>query len=194
MRVPVLLLLALPFGFPAWASGVCPGPFESPAAEAREIVMDLRAGDVMISGTDRPVIRVFCQVAGGNATENTGDGIRIRFAANHLTTRGGPHKDVRFRIEIPRRTNLVVRCPAGDFTVLGVTGDKDIRLNAGDLTIDVGDPSAYRHVEASVLAGDLNAAPFAVYKSGLFRSFNQDRTTGRYRLRAKLLAGDLTLK
>jgi hypothetical protein len=189
MRLPICLLIALPFSLPGQTSGTCASPFEAPAAAAREIAMNLRAGDVTIVGTEAAVVRVSCTIGGSGS----GD-VKITFAANRLTVRGGPRNEVRFRIEVPRTTNLVVRCPAGDFMLSGITGDKDIELNAGDLTIEVGDPSAYRHVEASVLAGDLRASAFGVDKDGLFRSFDKSYPSGRYRLRARLLAGDLTLK
>jgi hypothetical protein len=151
--------------------------------------MNLRSGDVTIVGTDAAVVRVSCTIGNGQSND-----VRITFAANRLTIRGGPHNDVRFRIEVPRSTNLVVRCSAGDFMLSGITGDKDIELNAGDLTIEVGDPASYRHVEASVLAGDLRASAFGIEKDGLFRSFDRNYPSGRYRLRARLLAGDLTLR
>jgi hypothetical protein len=189
MRLPICLLLALPFGLSAQTSGTCASPFEAPAVSGREIAMNLRAGDIEIAGTDAAVVRVSCTVDRGRS-----DQVRISFAANRLTIRGGPRNDVHFHIEIPRATNLVVRASAGDMTLSGITGDKDVELNAGDLTINVGDPASYRHVEASVLAGDVRASAFGIEKDGLFRSFDKTFSAGRYRLRAKLLAGDLTLR
>jgi hypothetical protein len=187
MRILVCVLIAMPFSLPG-QTGTCASPFEAAASPGREIAMNLRSGDVTIVGTDAAVVRVSC-TAGDSRND-----IRISFAANHLTVRGGPRNEVRFRIEVPRSTNLVVRCSAGDLMISGVSGDKDVELNAGDLTIVVGDAAAYRHVEASVWAGDLRAPAFGVDKDGLFRSFTRDNTAGRYRLRAKLLAGDLTLR
>ncbi|HYP05016.1 MAG TPA: hypothetical protein VER03_02180, partial [Bryobacteraceae bacterium] len=95
---------------------------------------------------------------------------------------------------VPRDSNLVVRCSAGDLDILGIRGHKDVSLRAGDLTIDVGNPSDYVSARASVTAGDLNASAFGVHKGGLFRSFNRENRTGRYRLRASLWAGDITLR
>jgi hypothetical protein len=151
--------------------------------------MNLRSGDVEIVGTEASVLRVTCNVQRGSP-----EAVKITFAANRLTIRGGTHNDTHYRIEVPRRTNLVVRGSAGDLRLSGVTGDKDVELNAGDLIIEVGDPASYRHVEASVLAGDLVASAFGVTKDGLFRSFDGNYSTGRFRLRAKLLAGDLLLR
>jgi|SRR6185312_10733974 len=189
MRIPICLLLALPFTLPAQTRGTCASPFEASATSEHEIRMNLRSGDVVIVGTDAEVVRVTCDVRRGPE-----EAVKITFAANRLTIRGGTHNDTHYRIEVPRRTNLVVRGAAGDLHLSGVTGDKDVELNAGDLIIDVGDPASYRHVEASVLAGDLVASAFGVTKDGLFRSFDNNYSTGRYRLRAKLLAGDLLLR
>lgn len=148
--------------------------------------MNLRAGDIAIVGTDAAMVRVSCDQAMRD--------IKISFAADHLTTRGGPDRQVHFRIEVPRSMNLRVRCTAGNLTVSGISGDKDVELNAGNLTIAVGDAGAYRHAEGSVLAGNISASVFGVENDGLFRSFKKDNPAGRYRLRAELLAGNLTLR
>ena len=102
--------------------------------------MNLRSGDITIVGSDAAVVRVSCTASRD---------IKISFAADHLTIRGGADRDIHFRIEVPRSMNLRIRCTAGDLTVSGVSGDKDIELHAGNLTIAVGDAGAYRHAEAS---------------------------------------------
>lgn len=171
-------------------TGNCGKPFEAAMTPARQLAIDVRSGDVEIVGTAKPAIRVTCKTRDVDAP----DSVRIRFATNHLRIYGGPNRDVRIRIEVPDRVNLLVRGTAGDMTVAGITGDKDVELRAGDLTIQVGAPGAYRVAEASLMAGDLNAQAFGVVKDGLFRSFRKENPGGQYRLRAKLMAGDLTLK
>lgn len=184
-----LIILALvPAGLFAQSSGTCANPFSASAAPGREISMNLRAGDVTITGTDAPVVRVTCDVRSDPRD------VHITFAADHLTIRGGSERDAHFRIEIPHSMNLVIRCTAGNLTLDGVTGDKDVKLNAGNLTIAVGSAGAYRHAEGSVLAGNILASPFGEVRDGLFRSFRKDNPAGRYRLRAELLAGNLTLE
>lgn len=153
--------------------------------------MDLRAGDIEVTGSDNPVVRVSCRFDHGDAAANK---VKISFAADHLTIRGGSNDGGHFVIEIPRSTGLLVHCSAGNLTVSGVVGDKDINLNAGNLTIKVGDAADYRYVDASVMAGDLVAPAFGASKDGMFRNFKKDNPAGKYRLRAALLAGDLTLK
>ena len=129
---------------------------------------------------------------GGDSTEMTAYFKRSGDSAV-LDISGGPHNDVVITVEVPRRSNLHVRVPAGDVDVSGVTGDKDISLHAGDLKVDVGDPAEYARVEASVTAGDISARPFGESHGGLFRSFTKTGP-GRYTLTVHLWAGDLTLK
>jgi hypothetical protein len=94
---------------------------------------------------------------------------------------------------LPAHTDLDLRMTAGDLTIAGIEGNKDVRLRAGNLTIEVADAAQYGTVSASVTAGDLSASPFGVSKGGLFRSFTH-AGRGRYDLKARLWAGDLRLK
>ena len=107
-------------------------------------------------------------------------------------TDGPDEANVRGAIQVPARTDLYIRLTAGELTVEDVQGNKDIRLHAGEIRIDVGRPEDYQRVRASVWAGDLNAEPFHVTKGGLFRSFDWNGR-GQYRLQARLKAGDIRL-
>jgi hypothetical protein len=189
-RLLACALFSLPMILYGQKSGTCGKPVESALQPSRQLAIDLRSGDIEIVGTDQPLVRVTCQMRDGDNPES----VKISLAANHLRIYGGPYHDVRIRIEVPEKTNLVIRAAAGDMTVSGITGDKDVELRAGDLTIHVGAPELYRVAEASVMAGDLNARAFGVVKDGLFRNFRKENSAGQYRLRAKLLAGDLTLR
>jgi hypothetical protein len=96
-------------------------------------------------------------------------------------------------IELPEKTNLIIRVSAGDVDVGEFRGDKDIRLRAGDLSIKIGDPDAYEDVDLSVTSGGLDASKFNVSKGGLWRSFKH-RGKGIYKLYARVTAGQLTLE
>ncbi len=104
----------------------------------------------------------------------------------------GPTNNFRATIEVPARSDLFVRLSAGELSIEDIVGDKDIRLRAGELRIEVGRPEDYSRVEASVWAGEIDAAPFRIGKGGLFRSFEW-RGDGEYKLRARLKAGELLL-
>jgi hypothetical protein len=47
---------------------------------------------------------------------------------------------------------------------VGVTGDKDLELSFGDLTVEVSKAEDYAQVDASVYSGALDAEPFAISK------------------------------
>jgi hypothetical protein len=110
-----------------------------------------------------------------------------------LEIKGGGKRDYQITVQVPRRSNLRVRMPAGELEVAGVTGDKDISVYSGDVTVEVGEAKQYSRVDASVLAGEISARPFGVETGGLFRSF-EVQGGGTYRLRAHIYAGDLTFK
>jgi len=168
-------------------------PFEAALAPGTRLSMHLRSGDVLIRGRDDDKLRV--RVDGRDLSRVKEVTLRVdrsdRAAA--LEVFGGPQNDVHVTIEEPRASALQVRMSAGDLTVDGITGDKDVELYAGDLIIGVGDPKTYAHVDASVLAGDIEASPFGEVHDGLFRSFEKTGP-GTGRLHARVLAGDLILR
>jgi hypothetical protein len=123
--------------------------------------------------------------------------VRVRFESSSresdLRVSSTPHNDFQMEIEVPRTTDLVLRMSAGELTIQGVEGNKDLRLHAGELIVQVGDPSTYGPVSASVWAGELNPGPFGEPKEGVFRSFHHEGS-GRYSLLAKVKAGEVTFK
>jgi flavorubredoxin len=61
------------------------------------------------------------------------------------------------------------------------------------MKIAVGDGASYRRVEASVLAGEIQALALNRTTGGVFRSFSWSGT-GNYDLRARLTAGEIHLR
>jgi len=119
--------------------------------------------------------------------------VHTTVSGNIATVRtDGPTKYALFIIEVPPRSDLYLRMRAGDVRVSGVEGNKDIRMTAGDLKIDL-IPAAYLRVHASVKFGDLRAGPMAISKDGIGNSFDWSGS-GIYILHASLFAGDLTLE
>lgn len=177
-----------------WAAeGRCDRPFETEFQHDQELRIQARSGDIDVVGTDSGKIRVTCETP--KSPSRAAD-IEVEWKpgkVSELRVNGGPMSDVRIRIEVPRRTHLWIRSPAGDLTVARITGNKDIEIHAGDLKIDVGNPEDYKSAEGSVRAGDIQARAFGVSKGGLFRSFKKDGP-GQYRLHAHVGAGDLVLR
>lgn len=166
--------------------------FEAPLPSGIPLRLYLRSGDIRLVGTDDNKISV--DVSGKNADEARE--VKHRLVVQHGTAEfrlsGGPRNDFQIIVHLPKNSDLFLRVPAGDVTVEGITGDKDIELHAGDLSIHVGNPNEYSQVDASVIAGDVSASPFGESRSGLFRSFRKSGS-GRYKLHAHVGAGDLTL-
>jgi hypothetical protein len=104
----------------------------------------------------------------------------------------GPTKHVHFTIEMPARSDVYLRVKAGDVEVHGIEGNKDIRMTAGDLTIEVR-PGTLWYAHGSVTFGDIDARPLGIDKGGIKRSFEWIGG-GKYTLDARLFAGDLKLE
>ncbi len=110
-----------------------------------------------------------------------------------LRVENTPNNNFHATIEVPALTDLRIRLTAGDMSVAGIKGDKDIEANAGDLNISVGSSSDWGDVDASVTAGDIHAPAFQAAKGGLFRSLNWNGP-GKYRLHVHVMAGDVNLR
>lgn len=188
------LMLVLVTAVLGETTATCDKPFEAKLRSGAVLTMDLRAGDIDIVGADSEAIRLSC------SADDAGDlrEIQVTFETSgpsaKLRVKGGPNRNVRFRIEIPSKTHLAVNGTAGDVDIRGIRGDKTVSLRAGDLKVSVGDPADYAEVEASVNAGDLDMAAFGEHKGGLFRRYHKKQTTGTYALRARLWAGNISFR
>jgi hypothetical protein len=99
--------------------------------------------------------------------------------------------DFQVEFQVPKAVALTLRMSAGEVKIQGIEGDKDLRLHAGEITVQVGDGAAYGPVSASVWAGEIKPGPFGGGKEGLFRSFSYEGQ-GRHSLLAKVKAGEVT--
>lgn len=168
-------------------------PFSADFKSGGKLRMYLRSGDFrVVGGADN---KITVHVMGENAYRASDLRVRLEGSndAADLTISGGPKNGLEVTIEVPRKTALFVRMPAGNLELRQVIGDKDAELHAGELMIDVGEPSDYSRVDASVYSGGLEARPFGESHGGLFRSFHKEGN-GRYHLHAHVGAGDLTLR
>jgi hypothetical protein len=156
------------------------------------ISMDLSAGEYRITGTTGNRIRLDWSVRERDKLSDVEARADVRGRDATITTEGPDNSDFQVEIQVPARADLRIRLTAGELTIEDIEGNKDVALHAGELNIDVGRPEDYGRVEASVWAGEVNAAPFQVNKGGLFRSFDW-RGQGPYRLDARLKAGEVRL-
>ena len=184
----VAILAATVFAQEAATSGSLERTF---AANGR-VQMDLVAGDYTITGIAHDRVRIEWTARDAAAVGKVQARADVRGRELSLTTDGPHNKDLKFTIQVPSQSDLYVRLTAGDLTIEGIRGNKDVELRAGDLRIDVGRADDYNKVDASLWAGDLHASAFQTFKEGLFRSFEWTGK-GAYRLHAHLMAGDLYL-
>jgi hypothetical protein len=118
--------------------------------------------------------------------KRTGDSLDV-------TLKNVPKKECQITIVVPRETNLYARMRAGDLSVDGVAGDKDLELLAGDITIQGADAADYGPVDLSVKFGDVHGDQFGNPRGTVGNSLRHDGS-GKYRLHAHVFAGDLTLR
>lgn len=194
-----LLGVALAITTVATSSGANPGlpstfgqAVDKPFAKGGTVRMRLAAGNYRIGGSPVDKIRIEWRADRAEQASSVRADAEIRGTTAVIFT-GGFQDGVHFKIAIPARTDIDIEMSAGDLEVRGIEGNKNVETWAGDVTIEVGQTSQYRTVEASVRAGDLNARPFNVSKGGLLRSFRW-KGSGSSSLAVKLFAGDLTLR
>jgi hypothetical protein len=165
-------------------------PAEIDFVSGGKVEMTLESGDYDIRASSDSRIHV-------RWNEASARGVRVKLTTNgksaDLRVENTPHNNFHATIEVPALADVRIRLTAGDLSVSGIKGDKDIEANAGDLNISVGSSSDWGDVDASVTAGDLNAPAFQEARGGLFRSFKW-KGPGKYRLHVHVTAGDVNLK
>ena len=164
-------------------------PVEAKFSPGGRVRMDLCSSGMDVIGKDEGQLRVSYDSTRGDVK------VRINVSGDRADLRvtDCPRNNFRVTIEVPKTSALYVRMFAGELNVEDVTGDKNVVLHFGQLTMDVGKPDAYARVNASVNSGDLEASAFNVSKGGLFRSFDR-RGPGTYRVYAHVGAGQLSLR
>lgn len=192
MKTALFVLLSLStavFAQSARIEEVGKSPVEAKFVSGGRVRMDLCSSGIDLVGSDGPTLRV--------SYHPDGNDVRVRIQVSgdraELRVTDCPHNNFRVRIEIPKSSALYVRMFAGELNVRDITGDKDVVLHFGQLTMDMGNRDEYARVDASVNSGELDASAFSVSKGGLFRSFDQSGP-GKYRVYAHVGAGQLDLR
>jgi hypothetical protein len=164
---------------------------ERPFPSNGRISMDLSAGGHRITGSPDSRIRLHWTVRYASDLSKVKARADVNNSQARITT-DGPSNNFKVDIQVPSRADLYIRLTAGELVLKDIEGNKDIESHAGEIDIDVGRAEDYNRVDASVWAGELQAAPYSIFKGGLFRSFDW-AGKGRYRLHAKLKAGEIRL-
>jgi hypothetical protein len=167
--------------------------FETKVASVTNLRLHLHDGDFRVVGSDSDKISI--HVDGKNLEHAKKIKIRIRRANGTVDLKLShvPKNELQVTIKVPLAINLYARMRGGDLSVDSVRGDKDLELTGGDLTIGVGAPEEYSQVDLSVRFGDISGSQFGDPKGWLGNSVHKVGT-GKYRLHAHVMAGDLMLK
>ncbi len=201
MRFALILMLGLSAAFLATPNAVSQAenleqtgksPVEAKFIPNGQIAMDLCPSSVHLVGREDELLRVSY-----NSELRKDDDVRVRIQVNGekagIRVTGCPHNNFELTVEVPKSSNLYARMFAGQLQVSGINGDKDVELHAGQLTMELGKPEDYSHVDASVVSGQIEAAAFNVSKGGLFRSFDRSGP-GKYHVHAHVGAGQVELR
>jgi len=193
--ISIRLLVALLTAAPAWGMAAdATNPSTLAFKDGGAIRLNLPSGAVEVVGTAEERITVSWSSTSKESEQKVKVDLREESDGKEAVVAiDGPSNHIRYRIEVPRQSNVVMRMPAGDCSVSGVQGDITASLRAGNLELRVGEPRDYRSVRASVTSGALVAKPWGVDKGGLFRSFEASGT-GTREIKAEMLAGQLVIR
>ena len=164
---------------------------DKPFVAGGSINIQLEGGEYEVRAAADNHIRVTFSGRVGNAVADVATNDRRADIKISKTPRSGNFRAV---IEVPKTSDLVLRLTGGDLTVTGITGNKDIEATAGDVKIDAGNPADYASVDAAVKVGDLSGGPFGGAKGEFISKSLNWSGKGKYKLHAKLGAGDLKLR
>ena len=165
---------------------------ERPFMPGGTVRMKLSGGSYEIRpGPDDNKIHVRWSTKSSEQLKKVQAHVDLKGSEAFITTQGSKN-GFHVEIELPARTDLIVRLSTGDIDIRGMEGNKDVECHAGDIMIDIGRAQDYREVNASVKVGDIEAPPISVSKGGFFRSTTWPGK-GKYSLHAHVGAGSLTL-
>jgi hypothetical protein len=162
---------------------------DKPFAPGGRITLTLAAGGYDVRASADGHIRVTLDRDIGDTK------VEVTTADGHaeVVVKDTPNRNFHAIIEVPKTSDLVTHLTAGELMMAAITGNKDIENLAGNVIVNVGDPSDYGEVDASLKAGDINASAFGGSKSGLLPHFTWSGP-GKFKLRASLGAGNLVLR
>ncbi len=190
----VLLVVMVLGAFPAWpmASELSVNPTSMAFTSDGNIRMELDVGRVEVVGVAGDTITVSWHSTSPRDERDVTATVQRTGDDAATVVIDGPGNHMRYRVEVPRQSNIAIRMHAGDLDVRGVVGSVDADLLAGNMDLRVADPSHYHKVIASVTLGSLSAPAWRTDTGGILRSLRKSGD-GDYDLRASLLAGQLTI-
>ena len=194
---PLFALLALVFlaVWPSWATADEPitNPTTMNFAAGGAIRLKLNKGTAEVVGVPGEKITVSWHSTFPEDERDVTVKLEGSGGQNARVVVDGPGNRMRYRIEVPQQSDVAIHMRAGDLNVHGILGSVAADLLAGNMDLRVAQPQHYRTVSASVTAGEITAPPWHAEMGGLWRSFKATGE-GEYEVRARLLAGQLTIR
>src|SRR5271157_1616029 len=111
--------------------------FETEFAPGGRLQLEVRSGDVRISGSDSNKILIHYEGKNGNDIGDVEVHCKKQGGNAELNISGGPRNEFLIRIEVPREADLHVRMPFGALEIKSVRGSKDVAMHAGELTMEI---------------------------------------------------------
>jgi hypothetical protein len=167
--------------------------FETNVAGSATLRLHLHDGDFRVVGSDSEKISVHVESKNVEQAKNIKIQLKRSGSAVDLTLSHVAEERTAGHDRSPQIHKPVCAHAWRDLSVQGVVGNKDLELAAGDLTIVVGSPEDYSHIDLSVKFGDISGTQFGNPKGWLGNSVRRDGN-GKYRLHAHVMAGDLVLR
>jgi hypothetical protein len=117
---------------------------------------------------------------------------RVRGSQVQIEVKAPTSLSVDAEVEVPSPIALEVHMTAGDLSVQGIDGSKDLHLFAGDLRVDVARLQDLGDAEVSVGIGDVSVPPVGKTHGWLGHTWKY-KGGGPYRLYAHTRFGDTSL-
>jgi hypothetical protein len=112
---------------------------ERPFADGGQVRLQLASGDytVRAGASDRVVVRWHAgDVARLEDLKKLDVDVQVAGSLATIVT-DGPVKHREFTVELPSRSDVHLRMRAGEVTMTGIEGHKNVRMTAGEMTIGV---------------------------------------------------------
>lgn len=168
-------------------------------APGQSVWLDANVGDIRIlPNLDDHEIRLEIQGNHGASTEEMQSWVRQFDASGsqaniHLYMPILNKQTGRVTLYVPASTALNVNLGIGDLKIDGIAGDKDLSMNIGDLKLGDLDAEDYASVKLGTGIGDVKDKVFGGRTLSGFGRTKNVFGSGKYRLRAHVNIGDISL-
>lgn len=176
------------------------------------VEIDTRVGDIFIEGWDKARVEVSAEklVRAGSEKKaqsmfnrlridlSTDDEQRIVYLRTHYPSRrlwrpfkGESKLTVNYRIKMPYDANLILHCVDGDVRIEGVKGNQQLRINYGNVEINVPSVWELRSLQAHTWLGYVQSDLQALTQddSGVGRNISFFNAQGRQEIEVRVRMG-----